>query len=91
MVPYEAELIGVDADEHGMIMAELEKVLEQNKNVKLIYVVPNFSNPTGKTWSLERRRQLLDIAKKYDVLIAEDDPYGDIRFDGECAIHKILR
>ena len=82
-VPYEAELIGVDADEHGMIMAELEKVLEQNKNVKLIYVVPNFSNPTGKTWSLERRRQLLDIAKKYDVLIAEDDPYGDIRFDGE--------
>ncbi len=61
----------------------MEKVLQENKNVKLIYVVPNFSNPTGKTWSLERRKQLLEMAKKYDVLIAEDNPYGDIRFSGE--------
>lgn len=82
-VPYEAEFIGVDADEEGMIMSELEKTLQENKNVKLIYVVPNFSNPTGKTWSLERRKQLLEMAKKYDVLIAEDNPYGDIRFSGE--------
>ena len=64
-------------------MSELEKTLQENKNVKLIYVVPNFSNPTGKTWSLERRKQLLEMAKKYDVLIAEDNPYGDIRFSGE--------
>lgn len=82
-VPYEAEFIGVDADEEGMIMSELEKTLQENENVKLIYVVPNFSNPTGKTWSLERRKELLELAKKYDVLIAEDNPYGDIRFSGE--------
>ncbi len=46
-------------------------------------MVPNFSNPTGRTWSLERRKQLLALAKKYDLPIIEDNPYGEIRFEGE--------
>ncbi|MCI1751054.1 MAG: PLP-dependent aminotransferase family protein [Megasphaera cerevisiae] len=83
-VPNECRFVGVDADDDGMIMDCLEAVLQREKKAKLIYVVPNFSNPTGKTWSAERRRALYDIAEKYDLLIAEDDPYGDIRFEGEA-------
>lgn len=81
--PYECNVKGVDADEHGMKMDQLEALLESDSKAKMIYVVPNFSNPTGKTWSLERRKKLYELACKYDLPIIEDDPYGEIRFEGE--------
>lgn len=78
-----ANLIGVPMQNDGMDMAELEKVLKENK-VKLIYTIPNFQNPTGITMSLEKRKKMLELAKKYDCLILEDNPYGDLRFGGEA-------
>ncbi|MCH4886432.1 PLP-dependent aminotransferase family protein [Acidaminobacter sp. JC074] len=80
--PFECQVKGVNADSEGMKMDELEKLLSEDKKAKMIYVVPNFSNPTGKTWSLERRQKLYELACKYDLPIIEDDPYGEIRFEG---------
>jgi len=77
-----ANLIGVPMQDDGMDMDKLEEVLKTN-NVKLIYTIPNFQNPAGITMSLEKRLKLLELAKRYDVLILEDNPYGDLRFAGE--------
>lgn len=77
-----AKLIGVGMEDDGMDMAELESVLKNNR-VKLIYTIPNFQNPTGITMSFEKRKKLLELATKYDCLILEDNPYGDLRFAGE--------
>ena len=77
-----ANLIGVSMENDGMNMTELEGVLKNN-NIKLIYTIPNFQNPAGITMSLEKRRKLLELAAKYDCLILEDNPYGDLRFAGE--------
>ena len=63
-----------------MIISDLEDKITRFKP-KCIYVVPTFSNPTGKVWSLERRQQLLQLADKYHVVIFEDDPYGELKFD----------
>ncbi|WP_432666280.1 PLP-dependent aminotransferase family protein [Wukongibacter baidiensis] len=82
-MPFECKFKGIDVDEDGMKMDELEEALKNDNKVKMIYVVPNFSNPTGRTWSLERRKKLLEIASKYDLPIIEDNPYGEIRFEGE--------
>ena len=80
---YNAKLYGVPMDENGMKMDVLEKTLAENKNIKLIYTIPTFQNPSGITTTLERRKQMLEIAKKYDVIILEDNPYGELRFKGE--------
>lgn len=77
-----ANLIGVPMEDDGMDMEKLEETLKNNK-VKLIYTIPNFQNPTGITMSLEKRKKMLELAKKYDCLIMEDNPYGDLRFAGE--------
>ncbi len=81
--PYETGYIGVDGDDEGMLMDKLEETIKNNPNVKMIYVIPNFQNPTGKTWSLERRKKLIEIANKYDLPIIEDNAYGEVRFEGE--------
>jgi 2-aminoadipate transaminase len=78
---YGAQYITVPVDEHGMIVDELEKALRAGP--KLIYVLPNFQNPTGVTLSLERRKKLVELADKYGVPIVEDDPYGRLRYEGE--------
>ena len=80
---YEPKFIEVDTDEEGMIMEDLEEVLKNNDNVKFIYVIPDFQNPSGKTWSEERRIKLVELANKYNVAIVEDNPYGELRFEGE--------
>lgn len=80
---YEPKFIEVSTDEAGMDMEELEEVLKNNDNVKFIYVIPDFQNPSGKTWSVERRKQLVELANKYNVVIIEDNPYGELRFEGE--------
>lgn len=73
---------GIPMDEEGMIMEELEKVLQNTLNAKFIYTIPDFQNPTGRTMTLERRKKLVELANKYDVVILEDNPYGEIRFAG---------
>lgn len=80
---YEAELVGVEVESDGMSMEGLEKALEENSDVKMIYTIPTFQNPTGATMSEEKRRKMLELASRYDVLILEDNPYGDLRFSGE--------
>lgn len=78
---YGAQYVTVPTDEHGMIVDELEKALRVGP--KFIYVLPNFQNPGGWTISLERRRKLVEIADRYGVPIIEDDPYGQLRYEGE--------
>ncbi len=78
---YGAEYVSVPIDDDGMITDELEEALRTGP--KFIYVLPNFQNPTGVTLSLERRRQLIRLADRYGVPIVEDDPYGQLRYEGE--------
>ena len=80
---YGAVLKGVPMDDDGLDLNKLRKVLESNNNVKFIYVIPTFQNPSGVTMSLEKRKGLLDIAKEFDIIILEDNPYGELRFAGE--------
>lgn len=80
---YGANLVGVPVDKDGMNIELLEKALKENKNTKFIYTIPNFQNPTGITMSFEKRKEVYSLAKKYGVLIIEDNPYGEIRFSGE--------
>jgi len=77
------KLVGVPIESDGMDMTALENALKANANAKFIYTIPNFQNPSGITMSLEKRRILYEIARKYDVVIVEDNPYGDLRFEGE--------
>jgi 2-aminoadipate transaminase len=76
---YEAEFIGIPTDDEGMTPEGLENALKQRP--KLVYVIPNFDNPTGITMSLERRQKLIDLARQYNVPIYEDNPYGELRFE----------
>lgn len=80
---YECKFVEVPTDDNGMIMEDLERLLEETENVKFIYVIPDFQNPTGKTWSIERRKKFIKIANKFDVPVVEDNPYGELRFEGE--------
>jgi 2-aminoadipate transaminase len=80
---YNAHLIGVPMESDGMNTEALESVLKSNKNIKFIYTIPNFQNPSGVTMSLKKRKEVYRLADKYNCLILEDNPYGDIRFAGE--------
>lgn len=80
---YGCEFVEIETDAEGMIISDLEKALQTHPSSKLIYVIPNFQNPTGRTWSLERRRQLADISAKYNVAVIEDNPYGELRYEGD--------
>lgn len=79
---YEANLVDVDMDDEGVILADVEEKMKKYKP-KMFYIIPNFQNPTGLTLSLERRKKLIELAEKYNVIILEDDPYGDLRYSGE--------
>lgn len=80
---YKAKLVGIPMDTDGMNMEALEKALDTEKNVKFIYTIPNFQNPSGITMSLEKRHRLYELAKAHDVMILEDNPYGDLYYEGE--------
>ena len=80
---YNTHLVGVEMDDDGIRIEELEEALQSNPNTKFIYVIPNFQNPTGKTMSYDKRKSVYELAKKYQVMILEDNPYGDLRFEGE--------
>ncbi len=79
---YEARFLTVPLDEDGMIVDQVEEIVKQ-EIPRFIYVLPNFHNPAGTTLPEERRRQLVEIARKYDLIILEDDPYGALRYEGE--------
>ena len=78
---YGPEYVTVPSDEHGMRTDALEGVLRTGP--KFIYVLPNFQNPTGVTMPLERRKELVELADRYGVPIIEDDPYGQLRYEGQ--------
>lgn len=83
MRTYNARLVAMPMDEQGIIIEEAEALVKQHKP-KMMYVIPTFQNPTGRTLSLERRKALAEMAAKYGFVIAEDDPYRDLRYDGEA-------
>lgn len=78
---FQAKCIGVDMDNDGMIPEDLEAKIMKYKP-KMVYVIPTFQNPSGRTLSLERRKRVAELGSKYDVIILEDDPYRDIRYSG---------
>lgn len=82
-------VIPVEADEDGMDLDDLAQKIAQYKP-KMAYVIPTFANPTGKVWSMERRLGLLRQCKENNILILEDDPYGEIQFDGEAPYRSIF-
>ena len=80
---FNARLRGVPMESDGMDIELLEQALKEEPRAKFIYTIPNFQNPSGITMSLEKRHAVYDLAKKYKVLILEDNPYGDLRFHGD--------
>lgn len=86
--PYQPRYVQVEADDDGLVPGSLEAVLSAGGakgagGVKLVYAVPTFQNPTGRTLSLERRQQVAEILRRHDALLVEDDPYSDLRYVGE--------
>lgn len=80
---YLPKFVEIAMDDQGMIMADLEAALKKNRKAKFIYTVPDFQNPTGRTMSLDRRKKLIELANQYDILVLEDNPYGELRFAGD--------
>ncbi len=75
--------VEVATDEEGMEPAALERALTTTPRVKLVYAIPDFQNPTGRCWSLARRRAALELCARHEVPLVEDNPYGELRFEGE--------
>lgn len=80
---YQPNIKAVDTDENGIIISDLEEKIKAY-SPKLLYIIPNFQNPTGITTSLERRQAISDLADKYNLLVIEDDPYGRLRYEGQA-------
>lgn len=80
---YNVRLRGIPMQDDGLDLAALETALKEEPNVRFLYTIPNFQNPSGITMSLEKRRAVYQLAQQYDVLILEDNPYGDLRVSGE--------
>jgi len=78
---YGPQFITVETDNYGMIPESLEEKMSEDP--KLLYLLPNFQNPTGCTLSMERREKILEIVTRYNIPVVEDDPYGQLRFEGE--------
>ncbi len=80
---YNTNLVGIDLDGDGINLEQLEQALKTEKNVKLLYTIPTFQNPSGITATAEKRRAVYELCKQHGVLILEDNPYGALRFEGE--------
>lgn len=80
---YECEFKEIETDAEGMNIAHLEQVIQATPKAKFIYVIPDFQNPSGRTWSTERRKGLVEIANRYNLVIIEDNPYGELNFEEE--------
>lgn len=81
--PYDPKYVSIETDEQGLIPESLEKVLKK-QTIKFIYLVPTFQNPTGRTIPLNRRKKIAEMIKKYSVLLIEDDPYSELRYQGKA-------
>jgi 2-aminoadipate transaminase len=79
---YRPNFTEIEMDEHGIIIEKLEEELKKNKRVKMIYTIPDFQNPTGITMSDDRRKRIAELAKEYQVPVIEDNPYGELIFEG---------
>ncbi len=79
--PYGPEYVAVRSDHEGIVISELEVALQRHPGG--MYVLPSFQNPSGVTFTLERRQQLIELAGRYNVPVIEDDPYSELRFEGE--------
>ncbi|MHB8140098.1 MAG: aminotransferase-like domain-containing protein [Vulcanimicrobiaceae bacterium] len=81
---YQAQYLSVETDEHGIVPESLERIIERADPLpKFLYLVPTFQNPTGRTLSIERRERIVRICERFEVPIVEDDPYHELRFEGE--------
>lgn len=78
-----AKTIGVALEDDGISISELEKTCKEHPEAKLLYLIPTFHNPAGICTSYEKRKKIYEIAKKYSLIILEDNPYGELRFAGE--------
>ncbi len=78
-----AEIYGVPVEEDGLSTEKLEELLKKHSNIKILYTIATFQNPSGITMSVEKRKKILELAEKYDFIIFEDNPYGELRFAGE--------
>ncbi|MDC7124543.1 MAG: PLP-dependent aminotransferase family protein [Spirochaetales bacterium] len=81
--PYEPQFVRMDMDDEGLVPESLEEVLRNNE-IKFVYTVPTFQNPTGRSLSLERRKRIAEIIIKYGAILVEDDPYSSLRYSGEA-------
>ncbi len=81
---YGARFVGVETDKDGMVIEDLERKLKEVEDVRMVYVNPDFQNPTGIDWSVERRKAFAEVVGRYGVPALEDNPYGELRFDGPC-------
>ena len=79
----EPKFVTIPTDEDGMIIDELKKAIAENENIKFCYVIPDFQNPSGKEWSLERRKEFMEVMNENEIPVIEDNPYGELRFEGE--------
>ena len=80
---FNCKLCGIPLESDGMDLNALEKALQNEKNIRFIYIIANFQNPSGVTTSLEKRKAIYELAVKYNVMILEDNPYGELRIAGE--------
>lgn len=79
---YQPKFIEIPMDDNGMKIDELEKALKENPDTKMIYTIPDFQNPTGRTMSDDRRKRIAELAAEYQIPVIEDNPYGDLIFEG---------
>jgi 2-aminoadipate transaminase len=79
---FSPRFVEVPTDDGGMKIEALERLLTAERP-KLIYVVPNFQNPSGRTWTLERRVQFMELLRRHPIAVVEDNPYGEVYFEGE--------
>lgn len=80
---YGCKFVEVPSDDEGMDIQVLEKVLRETARVKFIYVIPDFQNPTGKSWTVERRKAFLEVVNTFEMPVIEDNPYGELTFKAE--------
>ena len=84
---YGAKIMGIKADDHGMLIDDLEaklaKLRQEEEHYKFVYIVPDFQNPSGVTMTQERRLELIKLSERYNILLIEDSPYREVRFEGK--------
>lgn len=78
-----ATVMGISCDNEGINLAELEQTLKSHVNIKAIYVIPDFQNPTGLCWSVERRKAFMELVSNYPLIVLEDNPYGELCYTHE--------